>query len=235
VNCIWAPRSAWWAIGVLILAHGSVSAQHIGLGVGVLFPVDAPMAVSVPPLALRAALFERGNWSVETGFTWYRLSGLSMHEVGFPTSGALIRPFHSFVFPLTLGYSVGVGERERIQLSAGGFAAIHSIYEVDDERLAQDWLFSSSQYSRLSTASSVAQGNTLGWMASVRYERDIDDRLGYNIGLEWLLGRSPAPIDGRFYGESLNGVPVEGEFQLGEAALDYRALGLTLGVQIQIP
>lgn len=220
---------------MLVVLQEAATAQHIGLGAGVLFPMEAPMAVSVPPLALRAALFERNAWSVETGFTWYRLSGLSMRDVGFPTSGALIRPFHSFVFPLTLGYSVGVGDRERIQFNAGGFAAIHSIYEVDDERLAQDWLFSSTQYSRLSTASSAAQGNTLGWMASVRYERDVDDRLGYNIGLEWLSGRSSAPIEGRFYGESLNGVPVEGEFRLSDAALDYRALGLTLGVQIQIP
>lgn len=191
------------------------------------------MAVAVPPFTLRAALFERGSWSVETGLTWYRLSGLSLREVGFVVNGPLVRPFHSFVIPLSVNYSLSLGSDEQLVFGAGGFAAIHSLYELDDERLAQAWLFSSTNYARLQTSSAIGQSNTLGWTATVRYERQIDDRFGYRVGLEWFDGSSPSPIEGRFYAESLNEVPVEGGFEIPDARLDYRALGLTFGLLIR--
>ena len=193
------------------------------------------MSVAVPPFALRAAVIERAAWSVETGLTWYRISGLSMRDLGFPAGGSLLRPFHSFVIPLCAHYALNIDSDERLVFGAGGFAALHSIYELDDELLAQAWLRSSSSFSRLQTDSDIRQSNTLGWTVSIRYEREIDDRLGSRVAVEWFEGSSSSPIEGRYFGESLNEVPVEGGFELPGARLDYRAMGLTFGLLIRIP
>lgn len=208
--------------------------QEIGLGSALFFPVDAPMAVSVPPIALRGRLFGGEYWEVEFGLTWYRMGGLSAEGLPFPMDQALIKPFNSFVIPFQVGGKIPVNPFLRIEPKFGGFVSLNSVYKVQQDHLAQAILRYSNEWRAMQTAAEIGQSNTFGLLASLFLIFPIGESLELKCGGSWYEGASKAPITGTAVGVSQNDVPVDVALDFPDAFLDFRGFELALGVQLKL-
>ena len=219
---------------IALLAPRQALSQEIGLGSAIFFPVDAPMAVSVPPLALRGRLFGGDYWEIEFGLTWYRMGGLSAEGLPFPMDKELIKPFNSFVIPLQIGAKIPIHSSLRIEPKFGGFVSLNSVYKVQQDHLAQTILRYSNEWRAMQTAAEIGQSNTFGLLASLFLVFPIGESLELKCGGSWYEGASKAPITGAAVGVSQNDVPVDLTLDFPDAYLDFRGFELALGVQLKL-
>lgn len=222
------------ASAILLLGPPPVKAQTIGLGSSLFFPVDASMAVSVPPIALRGTLLGNEYWELEFGLTWYRMAGLSGEGLPFPMDQSLVEPFNSFMIPLQIGGRIPLGNTWRLEPKVGGFMALNSIYSVHQEHLSKAITRSTGEWRAMQTAAEIGQSNTFGLLTSVFLAFSMGDEWEIKCGVSWIEGRSAAPITGSAIGISQNDVPMDLALDFPNATLDYRGVELALAVQFKL-
>ncbi|CAI8242707.1 MAG: Uncharacterised protein [Flavobacteriia bacterium] len=207
-----------------------LDAQKLQFGTALFFPVDAPMAPSIPPLSLRGALYEKEYWGVETGLSWYRMAGLSADGLPFALNKTLTGPFNSFVLPLQIKGVWPVG-RWSIETKFGVFLALNSPYSIRQDHLAEGLVQWSGDWRAMQTKAEIGQGNTFGGLGTLCVKAPLFERVELACSFSWYEGRSPAPITGNAVGVSMNDVPVDLSIDLPDVQLDYRGFEWGLGIE----
>jgi len=220
----------WILINVLCF---SSKAQLVAFGTSVFIPVDAPMAVAVPPISLRGSLIEWKFLRFESGITWYRLGGLSAVNGAFPFDEAITQPFNSFVIPLQLTVQIPFGDKWFIEPKLGGFYAINSTYKVNQDHLGRAILLYTNDFKAISTRAQIEQANTFGFLGGIFATFAIDKAWSFSFGGSWYEGTSGAAIKGPYNAISINDVAVEGNIDLPNTELDYRGFELAVSVQFK--
>lgn len=208
------------------------NAQELAVGTSYFLPVNAPLSVAVPPVVLRGELIGDENWALETGITWYRMSGMALQSLSFPMLESALLPFNSFVFPLQIGGKWRY-KSIRIQPKIGVFASINSQYKLHEDALSRAYLRSRLDLSQMQTNSRIEQSNTFGLLAGVFLGLPLKKEWMLKIGGSWYEGQSPAAVSGSFQGLSQNQVPVTGNFNFNNSTLDFRGFEMYLGIEFK--
>jgi hypothetical protein len=212
----------------------SVKAQLVAFGTSVFVPVDAPMAVAVPPISLRGSLFEWKFMRFESGITWYRMGGLSVLDSEYPFHESITQPFNSFVVPLQLGAHLSINDSWSIQPKIGAFYAINSTYKVNQDNLGRAILLFGNEYKAISTQAQIEQSNTFGFLGGIFATLALNEAWSFSFGGSWYEGSSRAAIQGPFDAISLNDVAVKGVVDLPNSVLDYRGFEIAVSVQFKL-
>ncbi len=212
----------------------SSKAQLVAFGTSVFVPVDAPMAVAVPPICLRGSLLEWKFLRFESGITWYRMGGLSVLDSEFPFQEAITQPFNSFVIPLQLSARLSLNKTWYIEPKLGAFYAINSLYKVNQDHLGRAILLFTNEYRAISTQAQIEQSNTFGFLGGIFATLVLDKAWSFSFGGSWYEGTSRAAIQCPFDAISLNDIAVKGSVNLPNSVLDYRGFELAVSVQFNL-
>ena len=87
-------------LGFLFLSN-TVSAQDVGLSFSYFIPKNGYFSVPVTPFSIRGIGFDLTRFfSIESGFSLYRISGMGVKGLPYESKKPLIGPFFSLMVPV---------------------------------------------------------------------------------------------------------------------------------------
>lgn len=204
-------------------------AQNVGLSFTYFFPDNGDFSIPVTPLSIRGLGVDFTNFmGIETGGTFYRMSGMNMKDIPFESDEALVGPFFSAMVPLelTLFYE---SRRAIYKLKGGGFAFYNFGTKLNegniDRALRKDlgWAVLNSDFE-------VDNNLGLGYMFGGEIIYYINKKFGVNVEVQYLQGSSDLNLRGTYAGlENENASYREEIFAAPDSKLDFSGLEISLG------
>ena len=212
-----------------MMSISSVAAQDVGLSFSYFFPKNGDFSVPVTPLSIRGIGFDFTSFSgIETGASFYRMSGMNVKDIPFESDKALVGPFFSLFVPLEL-VLFAEGRRSTFKLKGGGFAFYNfdtKLNEGNIDRALRDelgWLVVNSDFQ-------VDNNIGFGYLFGGEIVYYINKKLGLNAEVQYLVGESKLNMRGTY-----SGLPSENDgFQtekvsLPDSKLDFTGFEISLG------
>lgn len=209
-----------------------LQAQQVGLGFSFLFPRGGNFSAPVAPVSIRGVGLRSGPVFLETGLTWYRMSGLGVQGLPFNYDEALTEPFNSFLIPLNIGLEIG-GRDVKFLPRIGGFFAVNAHYTPREGAFSKGFSKLRTDFDLVWTETSLEQNNTFGLLAGVESVIRIRDGLGLRLGVNYYLGRSALNPSGNYTALLRDGTVERGTFEFPDTDLDYSGWELMIGISIK--
>ncbi len=212
-----------------IISISNAVAQDVGLSFSYFFPKNGDFSVPVTPLSVRGIGFDFTSFSgIETGVSFYRMSGMNVKELPFESDKALVGPFFSLFVPLEL-VLFAEGRRSTFKLKGGGFAFYNfdtRLNEGNIDRALRDemgWLVVNSDFQ--------ADNNIgFGYLFGGEIVYYINKKLGLNAEVQYLIGESKLNMRGTYSGvPSENDGYLTAEVSFPESRLDFTGFEISLG------
>lgn len=205
-------------------------AQNAGLSFSFFFPRNGYFSTPISPFSVGGIGVELNrNFSLETGFSLYRMSGVSITNLPFSTNDPLLGPNFTLLVPAELVFKFGSKEYE-IQLKAGVFGFMGFDNKINygnlDKaiRTYEGWDIANSE---------ISIQNAPGWGGKfgAEYIYYVSRDFGITIEFNYYLGGAITPINGRYWGGKLDSPPTSKEnVQWNNATIDFTGIEISLGI-----
>jgi len=209
--------------------HSSVRAQEVGVSFSFFFPKNGYFSIPISPFSVRGVGFNLNRYfAIETGFSLYRFSGLSVTDVPFSTMKPIIGPTITFMVPLE-GVLQFAGKSQEFRLKGGlfGFYNLSSqiLYGNLDRALRdmEDWEVLNSDFT---------YDNNPGWgyEFGAEYIAYVSKQFGITIGANYFIGGSNLNLRGTYNGGTDGGGLEEKTVEYTDSTLDFTGWEISLGV-----
>jgi len=214
---------------IVFVDNNKAHAQEVGVSFSFFFPKNGYFSIPISPFSIRGVGVNLNRYiAIETGFSVYRFSGLSVTDVPFETKEPIIGPTITFMAPLELVLQFGNSSQQfRIKGGVFGFYNLtHQILYGNLDRALRDlegWEVLNSEFT---------YDNNPGWgyEAGVEYILYINDQFGITLGANYFIGGATLNLKGTYVGGS-NGTlePTKDVFYEG-SRLDFTGWEISLGV-----
>jgi len=216
-------------IGVLIqFIMIPVKSQDLGMSFSFFFPKNGYFSVPVSPFSIRGLGIHPTNFfSIESGFSLYRMSGLNVTNIPFETNDPIMGPMFSIFIPLEAVLEAQAGNVV-LRAKGGGFGFYNFINHVNygnlDRAIATyyQWEIANAE---ISYENKIGFGYLFGGEVIIYVNRQF----GFNLELNYLSGGSNLNFQGTATGADGNGLG-EIEINYPDARLDYTGWEITFGI-----
>lgn len=218
-------------IGLALILSKPIKAQEVGVGFSALFPNDGEFSVPISPLSIRGLGIGGDNFTITTGFTFYRMSGLSAIGFPFDYNQSIVKPFNSFLVPLEANAILPTGDWS-FDVHFGVFWAFNGASGLNkgdfNEALKDhlDLLF-------LNTTLDHETNTSFGLIYGLDITYYITKQIGIKFSGTYLDGGSDLNINGTYQGIDNNGNPENGTIDFNESKLDYRGFEVGVGIVVK--
>ncbi len=210
------------------LAAFPVKAQELGMSFSFFFPTNGYFSTPVSPFSIRGlGVHPTRFFSIESGFSLYRMAGLNVRDIPYETKEPVMGPLFSLFVPLEGILEAKTGNIV-FRAKGGGFAFYNFASRINYGNLDRaisafyDWEVANANFDYDNNIGT-------GWMAGGEVILYFTEQFGINLEINYLSGGSALNFRGTVTGGDTNGIDVL-EVNLPEARLDFRGWEVTLGI-----
>ncbi len=204
-------------------------AQQLGLSFSFFFPKNGYFSIPISPFSFRGLGVNLSKYfSLETGFTLYRMSGMNVTNIPFETKDPVMGPFFSLFVP---GQAVLKLPLQNVvfSLKGGGFVFYNFGNQINYGNLDR----AIRTYENWDVANADFQyDNKIGYglIAGAELIVYFTKQFGMNFEVNYLSGGSPLDLRGSYTGGTLQSglKTINGEYK--DSKLDYTGLEVTMGI-----
>lgn len=222
-------KKATFTVILTLFVMQFTSAQEFGLSFTYFFPRNGDFSVPVTPFSFRGVGVDFNKFSgIETGGTFYRMSGLAMTNLPFESKEALIGPSFTIMVPLLLVLKAETSS-SIFKIKGGGFGFFNFAQQVNEgkfDRAYGEYLELAVLNSNVQTFNSIGPG----WMVSAEWIVYFTKEFGINVEVGYLAGKAVQPLKGTYIGADEQGNLVEDSFDFPKAELDFTGWEISFGV-----
>jgi len=206
-----------------------IKAQELGMSFSFFFPRNGYFSNPISPFSLRGiGVHPTDFFSIETGFSLYRMSGMNVIDLPFETKDALMGPFFSIMVPLQGVFELSAGN-VIFRVKGGGFGFYNFDTRINygnmDRALREyyqvDVLNSDLQYDNKIGIGYLVGGEIIFYFA---------DKFGINFEVNYLAGGSDLNYRGNVTGGNVMDQIETQYVEFNDARLDYTGWEITIGV-----
>ncbi len=206
----------------------NAAAQDLGMSFSFFFPKNGYFSTPISPFSIRGfGINPAPFFSVETGFSLYRMSGLNVKNLPFESEAPLMGPMFTFFVPLEAVLEAQTGNVV-FRLKGGGFGFYnfgnHVNYGNMDRAIADhyDWTVANAD---LDYDNNPGLGYLAGGEIIVYFTRDF----GINLEVNYLSGASDLNYRGSITGGSASNLDVI-SVNYDEAKIDFTGWEISVGI-----
>jgi hypothetical protein len=213
---------------VFLLILIPARAQDLGMSFSFFFPRNGYFSIPVSPFSIRGLGIHPTNFfSIETGFSLYRMSGLNVTELPFETRDPLMGPMFSIFVPLEAVLEARAGNVV-FRAKGGGFGFYnfnnHINYGNFDRALTEYYGWETAN-AKLDYDNKVG----FGYMAGAEVIIYFTQQFGINIEVNYLSGGSDVNIRGNVTGADTAGIETVNLDYPG-SKIDFTGWEITFGI-----
>ena len=220
-------RSFTLIILLWITASITTHAQEFGLSFSYFLPKNGYFSTPISPFSIRGLGVDINRYiALETGASLYRMSGLTMKDLPFKTSDALIGPNFTIFIPAELVIQLK-GNNVEFDIKGGGFF----FYGFDQKinygnldraiRKYQSWTVANSDFS-------FKNNPGFGYHGGAELTVYVTSQLGVSLECNYLVGQSKFPLSGTYSGGVDTITTQTAEF--ADAKIDFTGLEFSIGL-----
>ncbi len=214
---------------LFVLAPGISRGQQLGLSFSFFFPRSGYFSIPISPFSFRGlGLNFTHNFSLETGGTLYRMSGMNVTGMPFESKNPVMGPFFSAFVPVQAVLKFPF-QNIVFSLKAGGFG----FYNLDNHinygnldraiREYQNWDVANADFR-------FDNGLGYGVIGGAELIVYFTKQFGMNFAVNYLLGGSPLNFRGSYTGGTVSSGLQTIDVNYTDSKLDYTGLEVTMGV-----
>ena len=220
---------------ILCLLLGSMSltkpvqAQEMGVSFSFFFPKNGYFSTPISPFSLRGLGFNiTRNLALESGFSLYRMSGMSVTGTDFDSPEPFVGPFFNLMVPAELILQFGSEELE-FRLKGGGFVFYNFGTKLNFgniDRAAREHFNWQAANADLDFDNKIGYGYEFGVEIVSYFTRSF----GLSLGANYYIGGSDMNLRGSVTGgsETISIRTVAVDYP--NSKLDYTGLEISIGV-----
>jgi len=199
--------SLFFTILLLLAGNHQGHTQSMGVSFSFFFPRNGSFSVPISPFSIRGVGIDLNRYvAIETGFSLYRFSGLSITNVPFETRDPIMGPTITFLVPLELVLQVG-NASQQFRIKGGLFFFYNFsnqfLYGNLDRALRdiEDWEVLNSDFD---------YDNNIGWgyQLGAEYIVYVSKQFGITMGATYFIGGTNLNMRGVYQG-GVNGSAFE--------------------------
>lgn len=211
------------------LCARQTQAQEMGVSFSFFFPKDGYFSAPISPFSLRGLGFNiTRNLALESGFSLYRMSGMNVTGLDFPSKEPIVGPFFNLMVPVELILQFG-NETFEFRLKGGGFAFYNfgtKLNYGNFDRAIRDHLTWQVANADLDYDNKVGYGYEFGTEIISYFTRSF----GISVGANYYVGGAEMNLRGSVTGGS-EGIPIRNvKLDYPGSKLDYTGLEISMGV-----
>lgn len=214
---------------ILIVMINPVKAQQIGATYSYFLPTKGYFSMPVSPFSFSDLGLKFGdNFSLVTGISLYRFSGMHVSKFPFEVDKPAMGPFFSLLIPLSAKFILSI-EKIKFELKAGMFGFYnfdnHIIYTSLNEPAAEykGWDIASLN---LDYNNKPGYGLTAGAAITYFFKKN----LGIVLGMNYYDGAAPLNFKGTLSGGDIGASLQSENVSYPDAELDFSGFELKVGV-----
>ncbi len=205
-----------------------VKAQEMGVSFSFFFPKNGYFSIPISPFSIRGVGVNINRFlAIETGFSLYRFSGLSVTDVPFETKEPIIGPTITFMAPLELVLQFG-NSQQQFRLKGGVFGFYnftHQIMYGNLDRALRDL----EGYEVLNSDFTYDNNPGWGYEAGAEYILYVNDQFGITLGANYFLGGANINLRGSYTGGSNGVIEPTKEVSYEGSRLDFTGWEISVG------
>jgi hypothetical protein len=206
-----------------------VRAQEMGVSFSFFFPKSGYFSAPISPFSLRGLGFNlTRNLALESGFSLYRMSGMSVTGMDFSSQDPFVGPFFNLMVPAELILQFGTEELE-FRFKGGGFAFYNfgtKLNYGNIDRAAREHFNWQAANADLKFDNNIGYGYEFGFEI-VSY---LTRQFGISLGANYYIGGSKMNLRGSITGGSETVSVKTVAVNYPGSKLDYTGLELSIGV-----
>ena len=205
-----------------------LKAQEIGVSASFFIPKDGYFSTPISPISFRGyGINITDYFSVETGITLYRMSGLNVKSLPFESKKPLIGPTFTLLVPLELVLEFG-NDSHVFRIKGGGFTFFNFDQKINEGNLDRalipytGWEVVNSDFD---TDNNIGFGIHFGG----EYIFYLKSNFGISLGGSYYIGQAEVNLSGTVTGGDETGVStIERTFPGSE--VDFTGFEISLGI-----
>lgn len=211
-----------------LYSRGSL-AQELGMSFSFFFPRNGYFSTPVSPFSLRGiGVHPTDFFSIESGFSLYRMSGMNVINIPFETKDPLMGPFFSIMVPVQAVFELDV-KKMVFRIKGGGFGFYNFDTRINygnmdralREYYAWDIVNADLKYDKKPGYGYLFGGEIIFYFS---------DQFGINFEVNYLSGGSDLNYRGNVTGGSFPDIIEERYVEYKDARLDFTGWEITIGV-----
>lgn len=210
-----------------------VKSQELGMSFSFFFPKNGYFSTPVSPFSLRGVgVHPTDFFSIESGFSLYRMSGMNVINLPFETREALMGPFFSMMVPLQAVFELNAGNVV-FKVKGGGFG----FYNFDTRINYGNMDRSMREYYHWDIANSDLDYDNkigFGYLAGGEIIFYFADKFGINFEVNYLSGGARLNYRGQVTGGIQPDIIQTESVNYPDARLDYTGWEITVGILFDI-
>lgn len=203
--------------------------QELGMSFSFFFPRNGYFSNPISPFSLRGIGIHPTNFfSIESGFSLYRMSGMNVINLPFETKDPLMGPFFSIMVPLQAVFEIQAGN-VTFRAKGGGFG----YYNFDTKINYGNMDRAMRNFYQLDVVNSdLVYDNKIGFGYLVGGEIIFyfADKFGINFEVNYLAGGSDLNYRGYMTGGTSTNTIETQYVEYNNARLDFTGWEITIGV-----
>lgn len=203
------------------------TAQDFGLSFSYFLPRNGYFSTPISPFSIRGLGFDINRFlAVETGASLYRMSGLNLKGLPFPSKKPLIGPNFTVLVPVELVVQWR-GSQVELAIKGGGFF----FYGFDQKinygnldraiRASQQWLVANSDFS-------FENNPGLGYHGGAELTVYVTGQIGVSIEANYFVGDAKFPLEGSFSGGNTGIETMDVSYK--DSKIDFTGLEFAVGL-----
>jgi hypothetical protein len=214
---------------VLLSLPSPAKSQQLGMSFSFFFPKNGYFSNPVSPFSLRGiGIHPTDFFSIESGFSLYRMSGMNVIQLPFDTKDPLMGPFFSIMVPLQAVFEVQTNNVV-FRAKGGGFGYYNFDTRINYgnmDRALRDFYEWDIANADLKYDNKIGFGYLVGGEIIFYFA----DKFGINFEVNYLSGGSDLNFRGSVIGGTLPDGIEEESIVFPDARLDFTGWEITIGV-----
>jgi hypothetical protein len=230
INMMYVKKILFLSVLIFLFTFDTLPlrSQDLGMSFSFFFPRNGYFSVPVSPFSIRGlGVHPTRFFSIESGFSLYRMSGLNVIDIPFETRDPLMGPMFSIFIPLEAVLEAQAGNVV-FRAKGGGFGFYNFVNHVNygnfDRALADyyGWEIANAD---ISYKNKIGFGYMFGGEVILYVSRQF----GINIEVNYLSGGSDLSLQGIVSGAGPGGIESI-EITYPDARIDYTGWEITFGI-----
>jgi hypothetical protein len=213
----------------VVACSGGAFAQEFGLSFSYFIPRNGDFSTPISPFSFRGVGVNVGrHFSLETGITLYRMSGLNLKDIPFDSKHSLVGPNFTFFVPGEFVIQFPARNFE-FDIKGGGFVFYGINQKLNYGNLDRA-LAKYEGWDVLNSSFTFNNGPGYGVHAGVELSVNVTRQFGVSLEVNYLLGASGLPLKGSYTGGTLGGTNETKNVSFDDAKVDFSGLEVSIGV-----